>query len=110
MHVNFYKSKTQREKKNFYNPQQTCNCIKPHYKTHTTTPIEYIPKVINPKYYKKYANALKVRQSRNGFFKPTILPKKEQTNSFFFCLTVLWTNSFVHFLEEFEDTKKSFWN
>mgnify|MGYP001368796274 CR=1 FL=1 len=78
MHVNFYKSKTQREKKNFYNPQQTCNCIKPHYKTHTTTPIEYIPKVINPKYYKKYANALKVRLSRNVFFKSTILPKYEQ--------------------------------
>ena len=32
---------------------------------------------------------LKVRQSHNGFFKPTILPKTEQTNSVFFCLTVL---------------------
>ena len=28
----------------------------------------------------------------------------------FFCLTVLKTNLFVRFLEEFEDTKKSFWN
>ena len=110
MHVNFYKSKTQREKKNFYNPQQTCNCIKPHYKTHTTTPIEYIPKVINPKYYKKYANALKVRQSRNVFFKPTILPKNKQTNSFFFVQQYYDRIVSFIFLEEFEDSKKSFQN
>lgn len=69
MHVNFYKSKTQREKKNFYNPQQTCNCIKPHYKIHTTTPIEYIPKVKDPKYYKKYANALATETSFLCFLK-----------------------------------------
>ena len=43
---------------------------------------------------------LKVRQSRNVFFKPTILPKTEQTNSFFF-LTILWLN-------EFEDSKSPF--
>ena len=41
---------------------------------------------------------LKVRQSCNVFFKPTILPKSERTNSSFFCLTVLWSNCFVHFL------------
>ena len=36
---------------------------------------------------------------------------RKQTNKFgFFFLTVLKTNLFVRFLEEFEDTKKSFWN
>ena len=50
---------------------------------------------------------LKVRQSRNVFFKPTILPKNEQTNSVFLPNSTM-SNSFVRFLEEFEDTKKSF--
>ena len=40
---------------------------------------------------------------------PKILPKNDQTNSVF-CQTVLKTNSFICFLEEFEDTKKSFRN
>ena len=57
-----------------------------------------------------YISKLKVRQSRKVFFKQTILPKNEWTNSLFFCLTVLWLNCFVHFLEEFEDSKKSFRN
>ena len=48
--------------------------------------------------------SLKVRQSRNGFFKPTILPENKRANSVF----VLWSNCFVRFLEEFEDTKSSF--
>ena len=50
---------------------------------------------------------LKVRQSRNDSFKPTIFPKNEQTNSFFLPNSTV-SNSFVRFLEEFEDTKKSF--
>ena len=37
---------------------------------------------------------VKVRQSRNGFFKPTILPKNEQTNSVF--LPNSTKNEFVH--------------
>ena len=52
---------------------------------------------------------LKVRQSRKVFFKPTILPKNERTNSLF-RLTVLWSYCFVRFSKEFEDSKKSFWN
>ena len=55
----------------------------------------------------KCVYVLKVRQSHNIFFKPTILPKNELMNGVF-CLTVLWSNCFVHFLEEFEDRKKSF--
>ena len=50
---------------------------------------------------------LKVRQNHNGFLKTTILPKNEQTT--FFGLSVIWLNCFVCFLEEFEDSKKSFW-
>ena len=50
---------------------------------------------------------LKVRQSRNVSFKPTILPKNERMNSVFLPNSTM-SNSFVHFLEEFEDTKKSF--
>ena len=38
---------------------------------------------------------LKVRQSRNVFFKPTILPKNEWKNSGFFCLKVLTSVLFV---------------
>ena len=60
---------------------------------------------------------LKVRQIRKGFFKATIPPKMNKrimffclTNSCSPCLTLLWTNLFVHFLEDFEDTKKSFRN
>ena len=56
------------------------------------------------------AVVLKVRQSRNVSFKPTILPKK-RTNEFgFFLPNSTLSNSFVRFLEEFEDTKKSFRN
>ena len=52
---------------------------------------------------------LKVGQIRNVSFKPTILPKNERTNSFF--LPNSTKNEFVRsFLEEFKDTKKSFWN
>ena len=40
---------------------------------------------------------LKVRQSRNDFFKPTVLPKKR-------------TKKFILFLEEIEGTKKTFRN
>ena len=36
--------------------------------------------------------------------------KNERTNKFVFCLTVLETNLFLCFLEEPEDTKKSFWS
>ena len=42
------------------------------------------------------------KKSLNGSFKPTVLPKSERTNLFFM------PNSFVRFLEEFEDTKKLF--
>ena len=45
-----------------------------------------------------------VRQSRNVFFKPTILPKTEQ----YFYLTVLWSNCFVRFLEESRIAKSPF--
>ena len=47
---------------------------------------------------------LKVRQSRNDFFMPTILPKNERSNS-----TLLIVNLFC-FLKEGEDTKKTFRN
>ena len=50
---------------------------------------------------------LKVRQNRNVFFfKPMILPKKPSN----YGLTVLWSNCFALFFEEFKDSKKSFWN
>ena len=53
----------------------------------------------------------KVRQSRNYFFKPTFLPKNEQTNS---TLLLVYDTSgrlvFVRFLEEIEDNKKTFRN
>ena len=48
---------------------------------------------------------VKVRQ--NDFFSPILLPKKELTNS-----TLSYETSgqlvFIHFLEEIEDTKKTF--
>ena len=40
-----------------------------------------LPKVV--RYLGVFLVVLKVRQSRNVFFKPTILPKTERTNSFF---------------------------
>ena len=46
---------------------------------------------------------LKVRQIRNDFFKPMVLPKNERTNS-----TLLLVDLFHSFLEESEDTKKTF--
>ena len=49
---------------------------------------------------------LKVRQIRNGFFKPTFLQKK-RTNKFVFTAYRL---VFIRFLEESEDTKKTFQN
>ena len=42
--------------------------------------------------------------------KGQIISKRLLVSSFFFCLTVLKTNLFVRFLEESEDTKKSFRN
>ena len=51
---------------------------------------------------------LKVRQSRIDFFKPMFLPKK-RTNEFYFTTMKPQVDlfSFV-FLEEIEDTKKTF--
>ena len=46
---------------------------------------------------------LKVRQNRNDFFKQMFLPKNEQMNS-----TMYY--DFFLFLEEIEDTKKTFRN
>ena len=43
--------------------------------------IEYIFSLLVLNGQKKTDLILKVRQSRNDFFKPTILPKNEQTNS-----------------------------
>ena len=37
-------------------------------------------------------------------------PKTNERITFFFCWTVVKTNFLIHFLEEFEGTKKSFWN
>ena len=53
---------------------------------------------------------VKVRQSRNDFFKPRILQKK-QTNEFDFTTMIPQVDlfSFV-FLEEIEETKKTFQN
>ena len=49
---------------------------------------------------------LKVRQIRNDFFKPSFLPKNVRTNS-----TLLFVDLFyIHFLEESDDTKKTFQN
>ena len=56
----------------------------------------------------KLGSSLKVRQSRNVFFKPTILPKNEKTNLFFLPLTELRRIVFVRFLEEFDDTENCF--
>ena len=50
---------------------------------------------------------LKVRQICNVFFQANDSFKKRTNEFFFFCLAVLWSNCFVRFLEEFEDTKKS---
>ena len=50
------------------------------------------------------ANVLKVRQSRNDFFKPTFPPKNKWTNS----TLLLWnlmSTCFHSFLEEIENTK-----
>ena len=55
----------------------------------------------------KDCQKLKVRQSHNVFFEQTILPKNEQTNSFFLPNSTSM-NSFVRFLEEFEDPKNPF--
>ena len=50
--------------------------------------------------------SLKVRQIRNDFFKPTFLPKNECNFLFFTTYQLV----FVLFLEEDEDTKKTFRN
>ena len=49
---------------------------------------------------------VKVRQCQNNFFKPTYLPKNEQTNS----TLLLWYLRLSCFLEEIEDTKETFQN
>ena len=52
---------------------------------------------------------LKGRHSQNDFFKPTFPPNNERTNS----TLLLWNlrlTCFCSFLEEIEDTKKTFWN
>ena len=52
---------------------------------------------------------IKVRKTRNDFFKWTFPPKNKQTNS----TLLLWnlrSTSFCSFLEEIEDTNKSFRN
>ena len=53
---------------------------------------------------------LKVRQSRNDFFKLTFLPKTEQMNSTLLLYDTSGRLVFVRFLEEIEDTKKTFQN
>ena len=55
----------------------------------------------------KDCQKLTVRQSRNVFFKQTILPKNEHTNLFFLPNSTSM-NSFIRFLEEFEDQKNPF--
>ena len=53
---------------------------------------------------------LKVRKSRNDFFKPRILPKK-QANKLNFTVMIPQFDLFSFiFLEEIEDTKKTFRN
>ena len=53
---------------------------------------------------------LKVRQSQNDFFKPMFLPKK-RTKDFNFTTMIPQVDLFLFiFLEEIEDTKKSFQN
>ena len=47
---------------------------------------------------------LKVRQIQNDFFKPTFLPKNEQTNSTLLLVDYFWFG----FFEESEDTEKTF--
>ena len=54
------------------------------------------------------SNTAKGQLFWKDFRYPRIPPKNKQKNSFFFA--VLWLNCFVCFLEEFEDSKKSFWN
>ena len=56
-----------------------------------------------------FTASVKVRQSQNDFFKPTFLPKNERMNS----TKLLWYHRltcFHFFLEEIEDTKKTFRN
>ena len=52
---------------------------------------------------------VKVRQSRNDFFKPRILPKIEQRILLYYYDNPVWL-VLVRFLEEIEDTKKTFRN
>ena len=52
---------------------------------------------------------IKVRQSRNVFFKSTILPKNEQMDSVFLPNSTM-IELFRSFLEELEDGKNSFQN
>ena len=51
----------------------------------------------------------KVRQSRNDFFKATILTKKRM-NEFNFTTMISQVDFFCSFFEEIEDTKKTFRN
>ena len=51
--------------------------------------------------------SLKVRQSQNDFFKSTFLPKNNEQIQLYYCDTSGWL-VFVRFLEEIEDTKKTF--
>ena len=50
--------------------------------------------------------AIKVRQRRNDFFKPTFLPKTNKQIQLYYYDTSGWL-VFARFLEEIEDTKKT---
>ena len=59
-------------------------------------------------YFKLYIvnqGLLKVRQIRKGFFKTTILPKNEQTNSGFLPNSIIieWFHLFLEESEDFSD-------
>jgi hypothetical protein len=60
-------------------------------------------------WFAKFLRSLKVSKSRNDFFKYTFPPKNKRTN-FTLLLWNLRSTCFRSFLEEIEDTKKTFRN
>ena len=54
--------------------------------------------------------SLKVRQCRNVFFQVDDSSKKRTKEFLFLPNSTMIAHCFIHFLEEFEGTKKSFWN
>ena len=65
--------------------------------------------IVDQYYITFFSRYVKVRQSQNDFFKPTFPPKTNEQIQLYYYDTSGWF-VFVHFLEEIDETKKTFQN